>query len=499
MKYPLRLKRLVKKGKFGASFPGSLVNHFSHSSGPGSLNKKKILRPVTDDFKTVVQVFADFLQYLFKHAKEYIIESERKINSTFTWSAIEKNTYFVLTHPNGWEGNQQSQMREAAVAAGLADSSTAANRIIFVTEGEASLHFCLDKNPKLHQERGGLLVVDCGGGTINLSAYSQTGKGGFEEIVSPDCLLQGSIFVTSRARDYFKRRFKGSNFGSDAGVEAMARAFDKPEGTKCIFDHPNKPYFVKFGGLRDKDSNYDIYGGRFKVEGAKMAEFFEPAVKDIIDRIIKQCRNTKDGVSIKYVLLVGGFGRSQYLYAKLSDYFKPRDIVVLRPDITQQNKAVADGAISWYLCRYVSARIAKYSYGVSVEQEFDPTNPEHVSRESTKLTCANGKFCIPGGFLTIMKRVCFALFCFLSCYRCQSGDSPKWIDLEPNSFHDLCAIGADLIDMKMNMKPQNSGSKQFYELNLDLVILFGSTELEAYVAWKEDVSICHFHQAWQSR
>ena len=53
----------------------------------------------------------------------------------------------------------------------------------------------------------------------------------------------------------------------------------------------------------------------------------------------------------------------------------------------------------------MSARVAKYSYGVTVDEEFDPADPEHVRRESTKFTSMNGKFCIPGGFSTMLKRV----------------------------------------------------------------------------------------------
>ncbi|KAM6489451.1 hypothetical protein JOM56_015084 [Amanita muscaria] len=350
------------------------------------LNKRlRVPRPVTDDFKTPDRVFTDFFQYLFKSAKEYITETERFLDPTFTWSAIERNTYFVLTHPNRWEGRQQSQMRDAAVAAGLVNNSTSAHRITFVTEGEAGLHFCLYKNPELRQERGGLLVVDCGGGTVDLSAYLQTGKGCFKEIVSPDCLLQGSILVTSRARDYFQEKFKDSKFGSDDTIETMARSFDKPEGVKCIFRHPNRPYFVNFGGLRDSDPKYGICGGKFKVEGAQMARFFEPAIQDIISGIENQCRNTKDGVSIKHVLLIGGFGRSQYLYQKLSDYFDSSGIAILRPDITHQNKAVADGAVSWYLDRYVST----HYHGVMTRHSLDPTEPDHLKRESAAWTTAN--------------------------------------------------------------------------------------------------------------
>ncbi|KAM6492029.1 hypothetical protein JOM56_011753, partial [Amanita muscaria] len=312
--------------------------------------------PVTDDFKNPVQVFADFLRYLFKSAKEYIIEAESNLDPTFSWTSVERNTHFVLTHPNGWGEEQQSQMHEAAVAAGLVNMSATGERITFLTEGEANLHFCLEKNPNLQQERSGLLVVDCGGGTIDLSAYSWTEEG-FREIASPGCLLQGSIFVTSRARDYFKGRFKDSEFGSDDDVEAMAKAFDKPDGVKCMFSNPSIPYYVKFGGLRDTDRTFGILGGKFRLEGAQVAKFFEPAVNDIIDSIIDQRDRTRwNKSSIKIILLVGGFGSSGYLYTRLNDHFRPEGITVHRLDTAQLNKAVADGAVSCYLGRMAANR-----------------------------------------------------------------------------------------------------------------------------------------------
>jgi hypothetical protein len=66
--------------------------------------------------------------------------------TTSWWTTLENEGQidFVLTHPNGWEGAQQEMMRRAAVLGGLVKSQEEAdNRISFVTEGEASLHFCL--------------------------------------------------------------------------------------------------------------------------------------------------------------------------------------------------------------------------------------------------------------------------------------------------------------------------------------------------------------------
>lgn len=88
--------------------------------------------------KSLVQVIADFIGYLFDSAKSYI----RQTHGESLWSTVEQNITYVLTHPNGWGGQQQTTMRRAAVLAGIV-TNEGSSRITFVTEGEASLHFCL--------------------------------------------------------------------------------------------------------------------------------------------------------------------------------------------------------------------------------------------------------------------------------------------------------------------------------------------------------------------
>ena len=94
--------------------------------------------------KTAVDVFADFLAYLFRCTRSFIVDTHA--NGPALWHAVEQNIEFVLSHPNGWEGRQQSFMRLSAIQAKLVpDSDSGRARISFVTEGEASLHFCLGK------------------------------------------------------------------------------------------------------------------------------------------------------------------------------------------------------------------------------------------------------------------------------------------------------------------------------------------------------------------
>jgi len=105
--------------------------------------------------KTVVEVFADFLEYLLNCASRYIEESHA--NGADLWNSVKNDLDFVMSHPNGWEGSEQSQMRDAAVLAGLVpDNPSGRSRVSFVTEGEASLHFAI-QNSALSQ---GVKVID---------------------------------------------------------------------------------------------------------------------------------------------------------------------------------------------------------------------------------------------------------------------------------------------------------------------------------------------------
>jgi len=64
------------------------------------------------------------------------------------WNSVKDDINFILSHPNGWEGRQQSEMRNAAISAGLVkNEAEALDQVSFVTEGEASLHYCLNNIP----------------------------------------------------------------------------------------------------------------------------------------------------------------------------------------------------------------------------------------------------------------------------------------------------------------------------------------------------------------
>ena len=88
--------------------------------------------------KTIIDVFADFMRYLFDSTEVLFRSSEPNVR----WDSIS-TIELVLTHPNGWKGPQQSQLRTAAIKAGLIQDTPAEHaRVHFVSEGEASFNFC---------------------------------------------------------------------------------------------------------------------------------------------------------------------------------------------------------------------------------------------------------------------------------------------------------------------------------------------------------------------
>jgi len=103
--------------------------------------------------KTIVDVFADFMRYLFGSTKELFKASEP--SGELRWESVSDAIELVLTHPNEWRGLQQTQLRAAAVQAGIVpDTPAGRSRVHFVTEGEASFNFCAT-----HTEAGRRLKV----------------------------------------------------------------------------------------------------------------------------------------------------------------------------------------------------------------------------------------------------------------------------------------------------------------------------------------------------
>lgn len=451
--------------------------------------------------KTIIDLFADFLRYLHECVHTYIKETHA--SGEILWSNLESCTEFVLTHPNGWEGAQQSQMRAAAVMAGLiSDDEAGHSRLSFVTEGEASLHFCIQNELVNHAiESGeGLLIVDAGGGTIDISAYRKMlASPSFEEIAAPQCHLQGSVFVTKHAGNFLAGLLGNSRFESD--IPLIEKCFDQK--TKLSFRNDNEPQFIRFGTTRDTDPSLGIRSGQLRLLGSDVASFFEPSFQCIVKAINEQ--RAASPTIISSISLVGGFAANTWLFTKIKSTFADIGIDVSRPD-RHINKTVPDGAIAFYIGHYVTARVSKFAYGTASAMTFLPWLPEHARRQKDVLLSIAGHLLIPGHFDTILRKDTRisetqefkesfvrhvpeklgleSLKIPILCYRGKN-KNPEWLDDDPSMYSTLCYIKADTAKLCRSLEPQ-VGLVTYYEMSFDVVLSLGLTEFKAHVCWEEN-------------
>jgi len=73
--------------------------------------------------------------------------------------------------------------------------------------------------------------------------------------------------------------------------------------------------------------------------------------------------------------------------------------------VTHSNKAVAVGAISFYVDHFVTGRISKFTYGAACSVPYHFFNPEHRRREHLSFLNPGGEKRIPEYFETMLPRV----------------------------------------------------------------------------------------------
>ncbi|PIL34583.1 hypothetical protein GSI_03362 [Ganoderma sinense ZZ0214-1] len=468
------------------------VEWFKLHLRPEHLDSKAISQkdlPPLPPNMTAVDVLADFLRYLFGCTRRYIRETHG--NGESLWTSVQDDIVFVLSHPNGWEGLQQSKMRQAAVAAGLVPNTTdGRSHIRFVTEGEASLNFCVNNKlaTKAIEEGGSVIIVDAGGGTIDVSSYRflSTYPVSVEEVTSPECTLQGSTQVNVRLLKFLKGYLAASRFGNEEDLKLMVESFDK--STKPVFKDEKEPSYIKFGTAKDPTCR------------AQVASFFMPALDSIFEVIARQ---REGNPSLSTVFLVGGFAASPWLSSSLKQRLSDIGVTLYRPD-SHTNKAVANGAVSFFLDHFVSSRVMKMTYGTPIFVSFNPNDPEHHMRRHEKVVRPSRRVKLPNMFDPILKKgtrvheneeirqsyskaaedsgTLDRISSEVICYR--GKDTPTWMDVNRDMFMRLCIIRADT--SQVARQPMKGPKGDYYRQDFEIVLLCGLTELQAQLRWIEN-------------
>ncbi|KAI9668524.1 MAG: hypothetical protein M1829_005341 [Trizodia sp. TS-e1964] len=319
--------------------------------------------------KSEIDVAAD---YLFKLRQAMRTQLQKTLGEVF--NREERNIRYFLTVPAIWNDAGKAATRSAAIQAGfLRDEND--NRLTLITEPEAAAMFCSKTgllNLKIHDA---VLIVDCGGGTVDLIAYEVEEETPF---TVAECTAGSGDSCGSTA---LNRNF--SNI-----LRAKIRKMKLPDGSKtagrvyakCIMDFENriKADFRNNGqkwavdvGIEAEFPEAGIEEGYMTFTNEEILQCFEP----VVNRILELVRNQIIAIqaqnrTLQNVLVVGGFGASEYLFQQIKLHVPPQfQAKVVRP--MDSVAAIVKGAVTAGITeRVITSRVARRHYLMATLQPF---------------------------------------------------------------------------------------------------------------------------------
>ncbi|PKK77239.1 actin-like ATPase domain-containing protein [Rhizophagus irregularis] len=331
------------------------------------------------------------------------------------WSGIDflKNVLIVITVPAEYSEKDKAIMRECVYNAGLIKERYSKN-LQFTTEPEAAAIYCMENNLKVNDlDTPGttFMIVDCGGGTVDLTT---------RRLLEDKQLSE----VTERAGD-----FCGSTFIDEEFLKALRKILgDRAINSLRDNHYGQMQYMIQefclnvklpFTGVKSEFSSYEMdiedvvpvvmqyvtEEVEEKMEEADwLIEFrykdiksmFDPIVERIITMIQTQLDNNRETCSAMF--LVGGFSQSKYLQKIIKQKFKRQVKNILVP--VHPIAVISRGAALYGLSMIKSApnldrmnslkfvineRKLKYTYGIRVCREWKEGDPIKRKRPNGRI------------------------------------------------------------------------------------------------------------------
>ncbi|XP_035994603.1 heat shock 70 kDa protein 12A-like [Fundulus heteroclitus] len=404
--YPAKDSYILKKSKEARQM--FFFDCFKMSLYGKKFNMDLKIKAANGKSMNALKVFTEALRFLKEDALKTIsnITEKKFIASDFTW---------VLTVPAIWDHSAKQFMREAATQAGIVSRGTE-EKLVIALEPEAASVFCKrlpaegfiaenqDEN-KLAQSPGTqYIVVDCGGGTIDITVHEIMEGGALKELLKASGNDLGGQTVDKKFKKFLREIF------SDGVWDEYERKFPS-EVQKMMYDFT---LFKKQDDDAEIDCPYNLgkvaqekkaMGEYFKgVEGAswdegsiviskqKLRDLFAESLNGITERL-KEIFSK--GLSINYILLVGGYAESQILRRRITEEFVDY-CIVLCPYRPQE--AIMKGAVQFGRNpAAVASRKSAFTYGVCITEIFDQLK----HKEEKKIINEEGEWC-DGIFMTLV-------------------------------------------------------------------------------------------------
>ncbi|PKY58081.1 actin-like ATPase domain-containing protein [Rhizophagus irregularis] len=301
--------------------------------GLGNLNgklKEKYKLPI--NYKKAI---TDYLQEIGKHIKDTI----KDVSDKAKWEIdFMENVLLVLTVPAEYTQKEKAIMRECALDAGLINDIDS-KKLEFTTEPEAAAIYCKDNVLKDYDldTRGTIfMIVDCGGGTVDLTTLKLLNENQLGEITERAGDYCGSSFIDNAFLDHLRKiledrpmdLLRENYYGQ---MQNMVQEFCQKVKFEFTGDDLTFNYEMNLTEVAPVIAQYVSDEVRQRMEEAEwlikldyeaIKSMFDPIVERILRMIRVQLENCHEkGSQCSAMFLVGGFSQSEYLQKRIKDEF----------------------------------------------------------------------------------------------------------------------------------------------------------------------------------
>ncbi|CAB4408730.1 unnamed protein product [Rhizophagus irregularis] len=377
--FPALAKKPKKsKGKSKNQNASKPIEHFKLHLGNMPDNEKPVMPKGINYRKAIV----DYLKCMGKLIKETI--GTRWPNVKFMDQVL-----IILTVPAGFSDQAKAIMRECIYEAGLINIKSS-ERLQFTTEPEAAAVYCMKvlKEHILDIVGTNFLIVDCGGGTVDLTTRQLLENDKLGEKTIRACGFCGGVYV-----DKSFLAFIGGKIGPSVltllqenhygQLQYMVQEFCKK--VKLLFTGNKEEYksfeldledvcpIIKQYVTGDKLEQLEEDEWIIELKFEDVKRMFDPVINKIIKLIREQLNNSG---TISAMFLVGGFSESKYLQKRIREEFssKVKNSNISVP--SQPVAAIVRGALEYGLnMKKIKSRRLPLSYGIELAPLWKPGDP----------------------------------------------------------------------------------------------------------------------------
>ncbi|XP_022321480.2 heat shock 70 kDa protein 12A-like isoform X1 [Crassostrea virginica] len=334
---------------------------------------------------------------VFSHAIKYLKDHLHDALNTKGIDIQDGDIEWVLTVPAIWNDPAKQFMRQAAEMAEI-DS----NCLVIALEPEAASIFCKELPVEKFEEGSSnidvfspgkrYLVLDAGGGTIDITVHEVKGKGKLQELSRASGGDWGGITVDRTFRkmltDIVGVKFLDDycNENTSEYIELFKdfevkkrQKIDESSQSGRVTLKISSTFLEKYEQVYGKDisrrTKETKYADSLKWEGDKMRmkkelfqSFFKPSCDEIVNHVGKLLADPKV-VGTNVILMVGGFSESEIVQNAVRSAFPKCRVVIPQ----EAGLAVLKGAVQFgHNPSIIAARVVKFTYGIECTVPFDP-------------------------------------------------------------------------------------------------------------------------------